>query len=422
MKRSRYIVGLVFATFFVISFLTNILGPIIPDIIQGFHVSLAAAALLPFSFFIAYGVLSVPTGFLVELWGEKWVMLVSFAVALAGALFFALLPVYHVSLVSLFLIGGSMAALQVAINPLLRVAGGEEHFAFNAAFAQLIFGSASFVSPQLYSYVVLHIGGQPNQQNFLLLFLKRLVPAGLPWVSMYWIFSGVIILMLLALSASRFPPVERTEEEQAGAYGMYGHLLKKPIVLMFFVSIFMYVGSEQGTADWISQFLAQYHGYDPHTTGATVVAWFWGLLTAGCGLGMVLLKLFDSRRVLLGFSLGALVSLTVALFGTGTAAKLAFPLIGLFASVMWPIVISLGLNSVAEHHGPFAGILCTGIMGGAVVPLIIGRLGDSFGLRTGMTFLYFTFGWVLCVSFWAKPLIANQTIRSKKAHEASPSI
>jgi hypothetical protein len=86
----------------------------------------------------------------------------------------------------------------------------------------------------------------PNQKNFLLLILKRLVPAGLPWVSMYWIFSGVIILMLLTLSASRFPQVERTEEEQAGAVGMYGHLLKKPIVLLFFVSIFMYVGSEQG--------------------------------------------------------------------------------------------------------------------------------------------------------------------------------
>ena len=66
MKRSKYIVGLVFATFFVISLLTNILGPIIPDIIGSFHVSLAAAALLPFSFFIAYGVLSIPAGFLVE--------------------------------------------------------------------------------------------------------------------------------------------------------------------------------------------------------------------------------------------------------------------------------------------------------------------------------------------------------------------
>ena len=54
-------------------------------------------------------------------------------------------------------------------------------------------------------------------------------------------------------------------------------------------------------------------------------------------------------------------------------------------------------------------------MGGAVVPLIIGRLGDSFGLRTGMMFLYVTFGWVLCVSFWAKPLITNQTLSDKKA-------
>jgi fucose permease len=411
MKRSKYIVALVLATFFVISFLTNILGPIIPDIIQSFHVSLTAAALLPFSFFIAYGVLSIPAGFLVESWGEKKVMLVSFAVALAGALSFALLPVYRVSVASLFLIGGSMAVIQVAINPLLRVAGGEEHFAFNAAFSQLVFGSASFVSPLVYSYVVLRLGPFSNGKDLLLLILKRLVPAGLPWVSMYWIFTAVIIVMLIGLSASRFPQVTRTEEEQAGAVEMYAHLLRKPAVLLYFASVFMYVGSEQGTADWISQFLAQYHGYDPHTAGATAVAWFWGLLTAGCALGMVLLKLFDSRKVLLGFSLGALASLTVALFGPGPAAKLAFPATGFCASVMWPIVISLALNSVAEYHGPLAGILCVGIMGGAIVPLVIGRIGDALGLRTGMMFLYLTFGWILCVPFWAKPLITNVTLR-----------
>ena len=142
---------------------------------------------------------------------------------------------------------------------------------------------------------------------------------------MYWIFSGVIVLMLLILWAARFPKVERTGDEQAGAAAMYGYLLKKPIVLLFFVSVLLYVGLEQGTADWMSQFLSQYHGYDPHTVGANAVAWFWGLLTAGCGLGMLLLKLFDSRKVLLAFSLGALGSLTVALFGSGAAARLAFP-------------------------------------------------------------------------------------------------
>jgi fucose permease len=92
---------------------------------------------------------------------------------------------------------------------------------------------------------------------------------------------------------------------------------------------------------------------------------------------------------------------------------------GFCASVMWPIVISLALNSVAEYHGPFAGILCAGIMGGAVVPLIIGRIGDAFGLRAGMMFLYLTFGWILGVSFWAKPLIANVTLRDKKAQQVA---
>jgi MFS transporter, FHS family, L-fucose permease len=83
--------------------------------------------------------------------------------------------------------------------------------------------------------------------------------------------------------------------------------------------------------------------------------------------------------------------------------------------VMWPIVVSLALNSVAEYHGSFTGILNTGIVGGAVVPVIIGRIGDHLGLRYGMAFLYVTFGFVLSIGFWAKPLINNATIGLKKA-------
>src|SRR6266849_4257874 len=71
MARSRYTVSLVFLTFFVISLLTNILGPIVPDIINSFQVSLTAAGFLAFAFFIAYGVMSIPAGFLVERFTEK---------------------------------------------------------------------------------------------------------------------------------------------------------------------------------------------------------------------------------------------------------------------------------------------------------------------------------------------------------------
>jgi FHS family L-fucose permease-like MFS transporter len=76
---------------------------------------------------------------------------------------------------------------------------------------------------------------------------------------------------------------------------------------------------------------------------------------------------------------------------------------------MWSIIISLALNSVAEAHGSFSGILVTGIVGGAVVPFIVGGLGDIFGLRTGMVFLFITLLFILSIGFWSKPLINNET-------------
>src|ERR1700704_6547039 len=409
MARSRYAVSLVFLTFFVISLLTNILGPIVPDIISSFHVSLTAAGFLAFAFFIAYGVMSIPAGFLVERFTEKPVMALAFLAGTLGSLSFALFPGYHVAIISLFVIGAGMAVLQVAINPLLRVVGGEEHFAFNSAFAQLIFGAASFVSPLVYSDLVRHLDPAHRDLKGLYAVLGGITTPALPWASIYWIFavvSGVCVVMITLL---RLPKVERTAEESAGTLSMYRQLLRNRYVWLYFLAIIAYVGCEQGTADWMSPFLERYHHVDPHKGGADAVAYYWGLMTAGGRLGMGLLKLFDSRRVLIGFSLGALCMLSVALFGPAEVSRVAFPCIGFFASIMWPTLVSLGLNSVPQHHGPFAGILCSGIMGGALVPFVIGCFEEVYGIRFGMLFLYLTFGFVLSVGVWARPLIRNAT-------------
>jgi MFS transporter, FHS family, L-fucose permease len=413
MAGRRFIVAVVFAIFFVISFLTNILGPLVPDIIRSFHVSLTMAAVLPFSFFIAYGVMSIPAGFLVERWGEKRLMASAFLAGTAGALSFALFPTYRVAIMSLFVIGVGMAALQVAINPLLRVAGGAAHFAFNSAFAQLIFGSASFLSPLVYAYLVGHLGSPRATLAGPLGLLSRLTPQQMPWVSIYWLFALLTAVMVMLIVLVKLPVVTRADDERAGTLAMYGSLLRNPTIWLYFLAIFAYVGCEQGTADWISEFLLRYHSFDPHAAGASAVSYFWGLLTAGCLAGMILLKLYDGRRVLVGFSIGALVALSLALFGPAKVSLVAFPCVGLFASIMWPTIAALALNSVPAHHGPFAGILCTGIMGGAILPLLIGKIGDAYGLRAGMLLLYLTFGYVLSVGFWARPLVTNALIRSK---------
>ena len=411
--RSRFLVAVVFFVFFVISFLTNILGPLIPDIIADFHVSLSMAAILPFAFFIAYGVMSIPAGFAVQRWGEKAPMMASFVAATAGAASFATFPTYAMAVMSLFLIGAGMAVLQVAINPLLRVAGGEEHFAFNSAFAQLIFGAASFVSPLVYSDLVRHLDPAHRDLEGVYGILAGITTPALPWVSIYWIFAVVAGICVVVITLLRLPKVDRTDEESAGTLSMYRQLLRNPSVWLYLLAIIAYVGCEQGTADWMSPFLERYHHVDPHQGGADAVAYYWGLLTAGCLLGMGLLKLFDSRRVLIGFAIGALCMLSLALFGSAEVSRIAFPCIGFFASIMWPTLVSLGLNSVPQHHGPFAGILCSGIMGGALVPFVIGWLGDLYGLRVGMLFLYLTFGFVLSVGVWARPLIQNATRRGR---------
>ncbi|MCE1198857.1 MAG: MFS transporter [Marinilabiliales bacterium] len=418
MKRNYYMVFLVFIVFFVISFLTNILGAILPIAKDDFHASNTMAAFLPLFFFIAYGVMSIPAGLMTERLKEKKVMILAFVSAFAGAFVFGLIPKFGVMLGSLFFIGAGMAILQVAINPLLRVSGGEEHFAFNSVMAQLFFGGAAFLSPMLYSYLVSELGPQGHPSG-VVRFLGSLVPANLTWVSIYWVFAIIAFAMIFIVWASRFPKVELKEDEKTGNIDTIRHLLKNKTVIMFFFGIFAYVGTEQGVANWISEFLKTYHGLRPEVEGAQAVQWYWGLMTIGCILGLGLLKLFDSKLVLRVFISAAMITLATALFsGDAKTSYYAFMTMGFCASVMWSIVFSLGMNSIAEHHGSFSGILCSGIMGGAVTPLIVGFLADHFGLRTGMLFNYVTLSYLFFLSIWAKPLIANETIFTKKAKQA----
>jgi fucose permease len=417
-KRNYYIISLIMLTFFVISFLTNILGPLVPDIIKGFKLNLTLVAVLPFAFFIAYGFVSIPAGILLEKYNEKKIMTAAFIVSFVGAFMLALFPNYLTAVISLFLIGCGMAMLQVVINPLLRVSGGEEHYAFNSVLAQLIFGLASFISPLVYSYLVVDLKA-PSGNNHMISFLTSLVPVDLPWISLYWLFAIISLAMIIVILVSKFPKVILNEDEKAPALKVHLDLLKKPVVILYFLGILCYVGTEQGVANWISQFLYAYQHYDPQITGAQTVAYFWGAMTAGGLLGLGLLKIMDSRKVLILFTILAIISLSVGLFASGSVVLIAFPLVGFFASVMYPVIFSLALNSLKEHHGAFSGILLTGVIGGAIIPLIIGWIGDQLGLRTGMLFLYLTFGYILSIGFWARPIVVNKTIQQSRKESKS---
>jgi fucose permease len=419
MKRNYFIVVLIYVVFLVISFITNILGALNPDVINSFHLSLTLVSLLPFAFFIAYGVMSIPSGILVEKYKEKKIMLAAFVTAFTGAFLFSIFPYYLMFLVSLFLMGCGMAMLQVAINPLLRVAGGEENFAFNSVLAQLVFGGASFIAPMFLTYLVTNLAEPAGANNIVKDIFSKMIPGNLPWVSLYWVFSVISLAMILLIALSPFPEVERKEDEKAGTWELHKSLFKQKTVVLFFIGIFAYVGTEQGVSYWLSKFLNTYHGYETLTVGSSIVGWFWGLMSVGCLLGLLLLKLFDSRKVLVSAVISAVLFLSLALFGPGNISLLAFPMVGFSLSVMWSIIFSLALNSIDSHHGSFSGILCTAIIGGALMQIFIGWLGDMFGLRTSMCLIYFTLGYIFSIGLWAKPIINNETISIKKKKAAA---
>lgn len=388
------------------------MGPLMPIVIARYDLSLTMASFLPFSFFLAYGVASIPAGSLIERVGEKKAILLAFTLNFLGAISLAIYPTYTMLLFSLFTIGIGMAMLQVIINPLMRTAGGEENYAFYSVLAQLIFGLASFVSPFVFSALITQEFSE-RTTNHIMGVIAFLVDKQQPWTSLYWMFSLLFISIGLLVSSLSIPKVELKEEERGGQLDTYLTLIKQHKVRLFFLGIVAYVGTEQCLANWMSEFLKQYHSMDPTTSGATVIAWFWGLMSLGCLFGLVLLKVADAKLVLKGASILTLLTISFALFGSTQFSYYAFIASGFTISVMFSIIFSLALNSISLHHGSFSGILCTGIFGGALLPLLVGILGDFIGLQYALCILYLSVGYILYLAYFANPLIKNKTIDTR---------
>ncbi len=410
-NRSIGMVILIFVIFFVISLLTNIINAVLPQVKDSYSLTHGMAGLLPLSFFIAYGFMSIPSGMLVKVMNRKTMLVLPFGLAFVAALTFGFFPHFPVYLVSLFSIGAGMAMLQVVINPVLRAAGGEEHFAANSITAQMFFSGAGYVGPQLYSYLVTNLEKAASEHDFFIKMIARITPGDLSWVSIYWVFAIITGVMVLLLSLIKIPEINLQEDEEVGAWNVHKKMFKNKTVILFFLGIFAYVGTESGVGNWVSEFLRVYHNVDPKTVGADVVANVWLFFAIGCLIGIGALKVFRSKLVLKVTVIMAIISLTLGLFGSLNVAKIAFPAVGFFFSAMWPVIFSLALNSIPSEHGTFSGILCTGIAGGAIIPAIIGGLADMIGLKFGMMLLYLTLGYILSIGFWAKPLVENKTIR-----------
>ena len=388
----------VMVVFFVISFITNIIGPLIPQFIKTYNLSLVLASFLPLSFFFSYGMFSIPAGIYLERYGGKIIMAIAFLTSSVGAVLIIVYPGYFSFIISFFLIGTGMAILQVAINPLLRQSVSGENFAFFSIIGQLAFGSASFLSPIFYKFLL------ENRNPLGITFFSND-----PWIWIYVFFIGAIIFLLIFLYLLKIPS-NNSKVEQFDFKTFFNFLLSKKTTFYFF-GIFCYVGIEQGINNWSSEFLYQYHLLDPEVVGVEVISSFWGNLTIGTVVSLFLVRLINEKKLLNIYSLSSALLILFAIHGNANFSVLSFKLLGFSISGVWSFMISLGLNSVSKNHSILTGILLTGIIGGAIFPFIIASIGQLFGLKIGMHTILFGLMYLSYVGFKAKPIVSSKLIK-----------
>ena len=394
--------------FFQVGLLESMISALIPEMIQNFRISYGLASIMPFAYYLAFVLFCIPTGLAVRKYSSGKILFFAFLLALTGVLIFVIFLSYQTSVISLFIIGCAAAMLQVTAVPLVRKVCGAENLAFYTTLNQMMFGLGAFCSPTIYSWLTLNMIN--GERFFPINILAMIIPEGFEWTSAYWLIMILLLLLTVIVAFIRFPSNENVNDLVESKNNAYKELFRKKYIIFFFMAMVAYASCEQGIAAWMSKFFQDQHELNPLTEGASKLSLYWLLLIVGCLVGMFLLKFFESRKVLACLTICAIISLLLALHGDTNVSKIAFPLVGACESVMWPIIMSLALNSVTKHHEVLSGLMFTALIGGALGPVIIGNIGDLFGLKISLHYLFLPLLVVLSVAFWAKPLVVNKTI------------
>jgi fucose permease len=410
MMNNRKIIVFINLMFFQVGLLVSMMSALIPEMIDSFNIGYGPASVLPFAYYAAFALLCIPAGIAGEKYSSWKILLFAFLFAIAGVLMFIVFLKYQASVLSLFMMGGAAAVIQVISVPLLRNACGAENLAFHSTLNQLMYGLGAFCSPVIYSWLTSNMLN--GNMFFPLNILLRIIPKGFEWTAAYWFFIILLLSLTVIVVLMRFPKRLEETSQASTRKDAYRELLRNRYVIFYFLAIVCYASCEQGIAAWMSKFFQDVHGIDPQTEGASILSLYWLLLTVGCFGGMLLLKFFESRKVLAGLTVCAIVSMLLALHGGADISRIAFPMVAAFESVMWPVIMSLALNSVTRHHEALSGFMFTASIGGALGPLMVGSVGDAFGLGTSLHLLFLPLMVVLSVAFWAKPLVVNKTIKT----------
>lgn len=403
---ARSVLFLTFAVFFILGGVTNINDVLIPKLKNLFQLSHFEANLVQFAFFMSYALFSIPAGILVARIGYVRGFVAGFLIVALGALLF--LPaansgIYASFLAALFVIGGGITLLQVGMNPVTIALGPKETSHSRLTFAQLFNSIGVFL--MVYGGAELMLGKESGVDLATLsgasLQAQRVAESAIIGQAYMWLAAAMAAIAgLFWFWRSALDKAETAEVKVGGTLALF---LNNARVRFGAVCIFTYVGAEVAIGSNLIAYLT-----DEGVMGITAVeagrmlALYWGGAMIGRFFGGFVLRMFKPGLVLATFAGIAIALILFSGLSSGAIAGWSIVFVGFFNSLMFPTIFSLGTEGLTDDAPRASGIMCTAIVGGALVPPLFGLVADGAGLKLALSVPIICYAIIASFGFWAE--------------------
>jgi FHS family L-fucose permease-like MFS transporter len=365
--------------FFIWGAVTSVNDVLIPAVKQLFSLTDTESFLTQFAFFMAYGVVSLPAAALLTRLGSSRAIVTALGIMVLGCALMPLataLRIYGVALLALFVIASGITLLQVAANPLSAALGDPKRSHFRLVLSQTFNSVGTVVGPYLAAHTLLQgglfDGGEATEAK---------IAYSLSRIDLAYGFIAAVIVILAALIWRKRGLIDgaHAQGEQASVL----RALSEPWALFGALAIFLYVGAEVSIGSTMVNFLEQDNVLALSAVEAgSMVSLYWGGAMVGRLLGSILLLRAPAAPMLGLFALlAAALCLAVGVLLDGPVAGYAAISVGLFNSIMFPVIFTLTIERSRAPSSATSGLLCLAIVGGALVPLLFASVADATGSR-----------------------------------------
>ena len=373
--------------FFMWGLITSLNDVLIPRLKAVFDLSYTEAMMIQFCFFFAYFVVSLPAGSLIKRIGYKSGVVVGLIIAGMGCACFypaAAYESYNYFLAALFVLAAGITILQVAANPYVTALGNPVTASSRLTLTQAFNSLGTTVGPWLGGILILTSATSAVESS-----VTDASSVQMP----YLVLAATLIVMSVIFAMLKLPEIEDEEPtvsaEIEGSAWNYTHLV------LGAVAIFVYVGAEVSIGSFLINFLGEESiaGLE-EMEAAKYVSFYWAGAMVGRFIGAAAMQKIAAGKALAFNAIAASILVAITVFSSGALAMWAILLVGLFNSIMFPTIFSLGVAGLGEHTSQGSGILCLAIVGGALLPLLQGLLADTYGVQNAFALAIICYAYI----------------------------